>query len=327
MNRLPEPIASLSLDLDDRWTYLKTHGDAGWRGFPTYLPVLVPRALRFFEDHSLRVTFFIVGQDAARRENRQLLQSIAAAGHEIGNHSFRHEPWLHLYSPDELRREITTAEEWIGEATGRRTIGFRGPGFSISPAVLDVLSNRGYFYDASTLPTFLGPLARLYYLVTSRLPPAERRRRARLFGRLRDGLLPLKPHWKQTANGRILEMPVTTMPVLRAPFHLSYLGWLLTYSEGAAHLWLNTALSLCQTFGICPSFLLHPLDFLDLKDAPDLGFFPAMKMPWQQKLELAEFAVDAIGSRWRIVPVGEHAAGFSAGVTAGASAMAGRSNL
>ena len=40
---------------------------------------------------------------------------------------------------------------------GRRPIGFPGPGFSWSPDLLEVLAERGYRYDASTLPTYLGP--------------------------------------------------------------------------------------------------------------------------------------------------------------------------
>ena len=31
---MTKPIASLSLDLDNKWSYLKTHGDAGWDSFP-----------------------------------------------------------------------------------------------------------------------------------------------------------------------------------------------------------------------------------------------------------------------------------------------------
>ncbi len=38
-------IASLSLDLDNRWSYLKTHGDASWESFPSYLDLLVPLVL------------------------------------------------------------------------------------------------------------------------------------------------------------------------------------------------------------------------------------------------------------------------------------------
>ena len=37
-------------------------------------------------------------------KNRAALRAIAAAGHEIGNHSFRHEPWLHLYTDGGTRR-------------------------------------------------------------------------------------------------------------------------------------------------------------------------------------------------------------------------------
>ncbi|MDQ3042129.1 MAG: hypothetical protein M3R11_07080 [Acidobacteriota bacterium] len=45
-----KPIASLSLDLNNKWSYMKTHGDAGWETFPTYLDVGVPRTLQFFKE-------------------------------------------------------------------------------------------------------------------------------------------------------------------------------------------------------------------------------------------------------------------------------------
>src|SRR5262249_8483709 len=124
---MSKPIASLSLDLDNKWSYLKTHGDRGWEQYPSYLDVVVPRFLEMLGSLDLRTTVFIVGQDAAIARNRSLLRSIAAAGHEIGNHSFHHEPWLHLYSPAEIEAEISTAEESIAAATGVVPSGFRGP--------------------------------------------------------------------------------------------------------------------------------------------------------------------------------------------------------
>jgi peptidoglycan-N-acetylglucosamine deacetylase len=127
-----ETIASLSLDLDNKWSYLKTHGDPGWESFPSYLDILVPRVLDFFKARHLTITFFIVGQDAALDKHRELLQTIAAAGHEIGNHSFHHEPWLHLYSEAEIKTELAMAEEHIECATGYKPVGFRGPGYSLS---------------------------------------------------------------------------------------------------------------------------------------------------------------------------------------------------
>jgi peptidoglycan/xylan/chitin deacetylase (PgdA/CDA1 family) len=52
-----------------------------------------------------------VGQDAALEKNYAALSSIAADGHEIGNHSFHHEPWLHLYTELQVEREIAQTEE------------------------------------------------------------------------------------------------------------------------------------------------------------------------------------------------------------------------
>src|SRR3954447_2743061 len=94
---LMKPIASLSLDLDNKWSYLKTHGDRGWESYPSYLDVVVPRFLGMLKELGLRITVFVVGQDAACTSNRDALSAISASGHGIGNHSFHHEPWLHLY--------------------------------------------------------------------------------------------------------------------------------------------------------------------------------------------------------------------------------------
>ena len=85
---------------------MKTHGDEGWEAFPSYLDVVVPRVLEILDEKQLKITFFVVGQDAAREENHPALRSIAEAGHEIGNHSFHHEPWLHLYSDEQIAEEF-----------------------------------------------------------------------------------------------------------------------------------------------------------------------------------------------------------------------------
>jgi peptidoglycan/xylan/chitin deacetylase (PgdA/CDA1 family) len=152
--------AALSLDLDNKWSYMKTHGDPGWSTFPSYLDIVVPRFLDLLSDLRLQITVFVVGQDAALSYNRASLAEISRAGHEIGNHSFHHEPWLHRRSDAEIDEELERAEESIALATGHRPLGFRGPGFAKSAAIFNILARRGYLYDASTLPTFIGPLAR-----------------------------------------------------------------------------------------------------------------------------------------------------------------------
>jgi hypothetical protein len=306
-----KPLASLSLDLDDKWTYMKTHGDPRWKDHPSYLRIVVPRILSFLAERNLTITFFIVGQDAAIEENRPVLRSIAAAGHEIANHSFHHEPWLHLYKKEEIEREISTAEQWIALATGEKPIGFRGPGFSVSQAVIETLAARGYAYDASTLPTFLGPLARAYYFFTAKLDTTQREQRSLLFGSLKDGLRPLKPHPWPSAAGSVLELPVTTIPILRTPFHLSYLLYLSSYSRSLSAAYLRLAVLLCRLRGVQPSFLLHSLDFAAPEDAPELTFFPGMKLSLEHKLSVADTTIRILRNSCQLTTMSAHVSQFS----------------
>jgi peptidoglycan/xylan/chitin deacetylase (PgdA/CDA1 family) len=298
---------SLSLDLDNKWSYMKTHGDPEWESLPSYLDLVVPRVLDLLGRLEWRITFFVVGQDAALDVNRAALAAISNAGHEIGNHSFHHEPWLHLYSRDRTEDEIARAEDAIGDVTGQRTIGFRGPGYSLSRATLEILHARGYRYDASTLPTYLGPLARAYYFLTSNLSREEKQQRKALFGSLSDGLQPLRPYLWRLADDRLLEIPVTTMPLAKVPIHFSYLLYIGTYSRWLARLYFRTALSLCRTTRTQPSLLLHPLDFLGGDDVSELAFFPAMGVSGAQKLDRITEFLEMLGKRFQVLPMAEHA--------------------
>jgi hypothetical protein len=301
MNR---PRAALSLDLDNLWSYLKTHGDRSWQSYPTYLPGFIPAILEWLDRRGLKLTFFVVGRDAADRRNAASLGLLAPAGHEIGNHSYEHEPWLQAYAADALDSEIGRAENAIAAATGVRPIGFRGPGFSWSPKLLEVLAERGYRYDATTLPTYIGPIGRRYYFSRAILTPGERAIRARLYGGFADGLRPVKPfYWILPSGRRLLEVPVSTTPFFKMPFHLSYLLFLGRWGESRLRAYLETALFLCRRAGLEPSFLLHPLDFLGPEDAPGLAFFPGMDINKKRKLYLAGRVLDILSAHYDLVPL------------------------
>jgi peptidoglycan-N-acetylglucosamine deacetylase len=300
-------IASLSLDLDNKWSYMKTHGDAGWECFPSYLDLVVPRVLKFLKERDLEITFFVVGQDAAIEKNREAIASIAAAGHEIGNHSFNHEPWLHLYTRSELVEEFEKAESALENVTGKIPKGFRGPGYSLSPTVLEVLADRGYEYDCSTLPTYIAPLARAYYFFQSpEMSDEERAKRKKLFGKFSDGFRSLKPYSWQVGERSIMEIPVTTLPFLKTPIHASYLLYLSSFSDTAATTYWRAALGLCRLTNVEPSILLHPLDFLTGDDVPELKFFPAMNIPIEQKLARVGAIVDELRSHFSVRTIAEH---------------------
>ncbi len=240
-------------------------------------------------------------------ENQRWLELLSSSGHEIGNHSFHHEPWLHLYSEQQIEDEIGRAEECILAATGQLTRGFRGPGFSVSPTVIRVLERMGYVYDASTFPTFLGPLARTYYFMKADLEAAERRKRKQLFGKFSDGFGTLRPYHPLGSETKLVEIPVTTMPVFKIPIHLSYVMYLGQFSPRLARYYFRMSLRLCRWARINPSLLMHPLDFLGCDDDPDLGFFPAMGMKAAKKLELLGKILGDLSAQYEIVNMLEHA--------------------
>ena len=302
------PLASVSLDLDNLWSYMKIHGDPGWQSRPSYLDAFVPYVLEVLERERLSITFFIVGADAAQSRNHAALRALVQAGHEVGNHSFEHEPWLPLYTREQLEREVRDTDDAIEAATGVRPNGFRGPGFSWSPMLLEVLADNGHRYDASTLPTWLGPLARTYYFWTARLSAEERERRKGLFGSFADGLRPNKPYQWALADGRrLLEIPVTTLPIARTPFHFSYLAFLARFSEALMMAYLHTALTACRLTGTSPSFLLHPLDVIGGDQAPALSFFPGMEISSARKTQLLLRVLRVLRQHYDLVPMGVHA--------------------
>ena len=296
--------ATLSLDLDNKWSYMKTHGDPQWETMPSYLDIVVPAALRVLRDLGLRITFFIVGQDAAIAANAETLRSIADDGHEIGNHSFHHEPWIHRRPQREIEAELALAEDSIERATAQRPKGYRSPGFANSSAVFGALARRGYQYDASRLPTFIGPIARAYYFRSTKLDEQQKAERADLFGSFTDGFLPNRRHLIDTPAGSLTEVPVTTFPAVRLPIHVSYVLYLATFSPALARAYFSAALFACRCAGSEPSILLHPLDFLTARDCPELDFFPAMTLDPNVKRRMLVFALEELIRNYDVLPIG-----------------------
>lgn len=290
----------ISIDMDNQWSYMKTHGDTGWQNYPTYFDVLVPTLLKLLDELDLSITFFLVGADVLDARNHDAVRMIAESGHEAGNHSLSHEPWLHLYSRDEIRAEVDRTHEAITKVHGMPPRGFRGPGFSWSRDLLEILADANYEYDASSLPTFIGPLARMYYFRTSELSTEEREMRGRLFGSVSDGFQPLRPHRIGLPSGRsMLEIPVTTIPLFRTPFHLSYLVYLSRFSVQLMQRYLQVAMMMCRLFGTPISFLLHPLDILGGDQVPSLRFFPGMDVDGTEKRELFRRVLDVLARHFR----------------------------
>jgi peptidoglycan/xylan/chitin deacetylase (PgdA/CDA1 family) len=74
--------------------------------------------------HKALATFFLIGRNVERLP--EIAREIAAAGHELANHSYSHAPF-YLRHPQFLDDEILLAQEAIGARTGVTCSLFRAP--------------------------------------------------------------------------------------------------------------------------------------------------------------------------------------------------------
>jgi polysaccharide deacetylase family protein (PEP-CTERM system associated) len=99
-----------------------------------------------------KATFFVVGEIA--ESNPRLVRDIAAAGHEVGCHSWDHRR-VHRFTPDAFRADVRRAIDALEQAAGVPVTGFRAPTFSVTRETgwaIDVLAEEGVRYDSSVFP-------------------------------------------------------------------------------------------------------------------------------------------------------------------------------
>lgn len=108
--------------------------------------------LELLAEHQTKGTFFWLGK--AAEENPYLLKKVAAAGHEIGCHGWKHEPICDM-SPVCFKNDTYHAATLIADLIGAKVIAYRAPYFSITKDslwALRVLVELGFKYDSSIFP-------------------------------------------------------------------------------------------------------------------------------------------------------------------------------
>ncbi|MFE6745495.1 polysaccharide deacetylase family protein [Kitasatospora purpeofusca] len=103
-------------------------------------PRHTPTVLALLEQHGIRATFFLIGENAV--EHPDLVREIAARGHHIANHTWSHPDLRHLPEA-KVREELERTSELLHRATGKAPTWFRAPGGDWSPASLKVSAELG----------------------------------------------------------------------------------------------------------------------------------------------------------------------------------------
>ncbi len=145
--------AAFSLDIED-WYHseLIDRRDRHGHGMTVVRPG-TEALLDLFASRGVRATFFVLGDVA--REHPDLVQRLAAEGHELGCHGMDHRPLWEL-DPAGFRRQLVEFRRVVeGILGGFPVTGFRAPVFSLDPSTawaLEVLREQGYRYDSSIFP-------------------------------------------------------------------------------------------------------------------------------------------------------------------------------
>jgi peptidoglycan/xylan/chitin deacetylase (PgdA/CDA1 family) len=127
-----------TLPLDDHEVVL-TFDDGPWPG-------TTPLVLAALAHECVRATFFLIGRTAS--EHPDLVRRIAAGGHTIGHHTWRHPSLKRMTlsaATEEIERGIAADEMALHGVANRipSTPFFRFPGFESTPATLELLQSRG----------------------------------------------------------------------------------------------------------------------------------------------------------------------------------------
>ncbi|MCS7043639.1 MAG: DUF3473 domain-containing protein [Bryobacteraceae bacterium] len=180
----------LTIDVEDYFhpTEVQRSVDPSrWDSFPSRVEEATALVLDLLGEAGVKATFFILGWVAARKP--ALVRRIAAAGHELGCHSYSHALVFGL-TPSAFRQDTENGADAIAQASGIRPRAYRAPSFSITARslwALEVLLECGFDTDSSIYPV-----------------------RHDRYG-IPDQ--PFFPHRIQTPSGTIVEVPPAAVPL------------------------------------------------------------------------------------------------------------------
>lgn len=87
-------------------------------------PTVTQQVLKTLKKYDAKATFFVTGHRV--KANPQILKEVFDAGHEIGNHTYKH-PKLTTIPIKEVKSQITTTDAQIKAAIGQNATVFRPP--------------------------------------------------------------------------------------------------------------------------------------------------------------------------------------------------------
>jgi len=142
----------LTFDLEEWFHYDMISGNGEWENYEVRIDRDTDRVLALLADHDTKATFFCLGWVASRHPG--IIRQIVEAGHEVGCHSYLHEPAFKM-NRDQFTSDTERAVKSIEDITGKKINLYRAPAFSITASntwAFEVLAQLGIEIDCSILP-------------------------------------------------------------------------------------------------------------------------------------------------------------------------------
>lgn len=172
-----------------------------WESLAGRVEQNVDRILELFDQKEVSATFFTLGWIAERYPD--MVRRIVSSGHELASHGWEHVR-VTEQTPEQFRVDIRKTRSLLEDMSGQRVSGYRAASYSIGSKnlwALDELADAGYRYSSSIVPI-----------------------KHDLYG------MPEAPRFPfEAAGGRILEIPVTTLPVGGRNINCAGGGWFRLY--------------------------------------------------------------------------------------------------
>ncbi len=301
-----QKIATVQIDVDGEWVIFQHFGYDVHNPVDRMYESSLPRFLDLFDQYGIKATLFVVGRDLKIQRRVHLLKEAVARGHEIANHTMNHAEGFSCLPLSKKKAEIYEADTIIKDTLGIAPKGFRAPSNDVDTETLGILQDFGYQYDSSLMATYWGPLIRWVKFFSLRTG-----RKDHYLGRFFHGRAPLFPYHPdpdcifKKGSMDIIEVPITTMPFFRIPFHVSFT--FATYALGLGLALFNTGYSLLKHTSLPLNLIFHTNELADPFSDKRIRRQLGLNLPLKTKEMICRHILDHITKDFILLPTREYA--------------------
>jgi polysaccharide deacetylase family protein (PEP-CTERM system associated) len=148
-------LNALTIDVEEYFHPAEIQASVGpeqWETLPSRVEDQVLQVLELLDQNHVQATFFVLGWVAEHYP--RCVQTITAAGHEIGCHSYAHQ-LVYRLTPASFRHDTLRAVHAIEDACGVSPWIYRAPSYSVTGKslwALETLIECGFTHDSSIYP-------------------------------------------------------------------------------------------------------------------------------------------------------------------------------